>query len=94
MQLMIQGAVELEPLFVVGILDKRKDIWKWFNLDWEKSYIYFRYMYFDDEYAYFLASAELMREMHGMTERFPLLNTISEGNDTVILKCKTESIKL
>ena len=32
----IQGAVELEPLFVVGILDKRKDIWKWFNLDWKK----------------------------------------------------------
>jgi len=93
MQLMIQGAVELEPLFVVGILDKRKDIWKWFNLDWEKRYLYF-HMYFDDEYAYFLASAELMREMHGMTERFPLLNTISEGNDTVILKCKTESIKL
>jgi len=93
LQVMIQGAVELEPTFAVGVFDKKKNIWKWFNIGWENSYIYFPYMYFDEEYAYFLASAELMREDSGLKERFPLLNTIT-GNDTVILKCKTESIKL
>jgi|GEM_PF-1110266 hypothetical protein len=88
----IQGPIELDPTFAMGVFDKKKDIWKWFNWD-ENNFMQFP-LYFDEEYTYFLASAELMREQPGLTERFPLLSTVTEGNDTVILKCKTESIKL
>ena len=91
----ILGKVNPEPLFpsfVMGVLDKRRDAWRWFNFD-ENNFMSIP-LYFDEEYAYFLASAELMREESGLTERFPLLNTVTEGNDTVILKCKTKSIKL
>ena len=88
----IQGAIELPPTFVMGVLDKKKDLWRWFN--WDESNFMQIPLYFDEGHVYFLASAELMREEPGLAERFPLLNTISEGNDTVILKCRTDSVKL
>ena len=94
LQVMIQGAVELDPIFAVGVLDKRRDVWKWFNVDWKTDFVFFPHFYFDEEHAYFMASAELMREVSGLIERFPLLNTVTEGNDTVILKCETKNIKL
>ena len=86
----IQGDINMDPIGGYGVLDKKKDTWRWFN--WKDDSIFL--VYIDDEYAYFTASAELMRELPGSTERFPLLNTVTESNDTVILKCKTESIKL
>ena len=89
LQTVIQGDVNLDPIGGYGVLDKKNDVWKWFNFVSDSIY----FVYLDDEYAYLLASAELMREMPGLTERFPLLNTVTESNDTVILKCKTESIK-
>jgi len=91
----ILGKVNPEPFwptFVMGVLDKKKDLWKWFG--WDDYNSMQTPLYFDEEYTYILASAELMREMPGLTERFPLLNTVTESNDTVILKCKTKSIKL
>ena len=86
----IQGDINEDPVMGYGVLDKKKDIWRWFNMVDDSIFL----VYTDDEYAYFTASAELMREVPGLTERFPLLSTTTEGNDTVIFKCKTESIKL
>ena len=80
----------LEPKLIYGVLDKKKNEWRWFN--WEEGTLpYLRYL--DGEYAYFLASAEMMKEVPDLAERFPVLSTLSQENDTVILKCKTESIK-
>ena len=91
LEVVIQADVDIDPRLIYGLLDKKKDEWKWFNWD-ETDFLFLRSL--DKEYAYFLASAELMKEIPGMTERFPLLNTLSQENDMIILKCKTESIKL
>ena len=91
LEVVIQADVNIDPRLVYGVLDKKKDEWRWFN--WEETdFIFLRSL--DKEYAYFLASAELMKEIPGMTERFPLLNRLSQENDTIILKCKTKSINL
>ena len=93
LETVIQGDIRQEnggALMGYGVLDKKNDVWKWFNFK-DDSILP---VYIDEEYAYLLASAELMREMPGLTERFPLLNTLSQENDIVILKCKTQSIKL
>jgi len=91
LEVVIQADESIDPRLVYGLLDKKRDNWRWFNWE-EDSMPYLRYL--DEEYAYFLASAELMREVSGFVERFPLLNTITESNDTVILKCKTKTINL
>ena len=77
---------------IYGILNKRTNEWKWFNFKVEDDFFLFRYL--DDEYAYFTAEPESLKQLPGMTDRFPVLKTITENDGLVILRGKTNSIKL
>ena len=74
---------------IYGVLNKQKNVWKWFNGS-ETDFIFLQY--FDEEYAYLTASPQEMKQIPGMTERFPLLNTLTDDDDMVVLKCKTASV--
>ena len=77
-----------EYRLIYGVLNKRQNIWKWFN--WNEDGFFLQYL--DEEYAYFTADPAEMKQIPGMTERFPLLNTVTDDDDIVILKCKTDSV--
>ena len=79
-----------ESRFIYGILNRQKNVWRWFN--WNEDDFFLQYL--DNEYAYFTASPEEMKQIPGMTERFPLLNRLTDNDDMVILKCKTATINL
>ena len=81
----------VEVSFVYGIQNKQQNIWKWFSWD-EGDFVLLQC--FDEEYAYFTADPAEMKQIPGMVERFPLLNTLTNNDSMVILKCKTASIKL
>ena len=78
--------------FVMGILHKQKNIWRWFNWNPDNDFIFF--MLFDGEYAYFTADPTLLKQTPGMTDRFPLLNTVTDNEGVVILRSKTSTANL
>jgi len=70
-----------------GIMKKATSVWRWYymnNTDFMNNYS-LRYM--DDSYIYFIADPLLMKQA-GLADRFPVLNTLSEDEGMVILKCK------
>ena len=87
--IVIEAPTEFRLIY--GVLNKQKNVWKWFNGS-EGDFIFLQYL--DEEYAYLTASPQEMKQVPGMVERFPLLNTLTDDDDIVILKCKTASVKL
>jgi len=81
----------MEGWFAYGILNKQKNVWRWFNGN-QDDFMFFRYL--DEEYAYFTADPELMKQTPGMIQRFPLLNTLTDNDNIVILRCKMASANL
>lgn len=73
-----------------GILDKQTDTWKWFNFNIDS--FFFRYL--DEQYAYFIADPEMIKQIPGLTDRFPRLNTLSISDGMVIFKARTKKITL
>lgn len=73
-----------------GILDKQKGTWKWFNFNIDS--FFFRYL--DDQYAYFIADPEMIKQIPGLAERFPRLSTLTISDGMVIFKAKTKNINL
>jgi len=76
-----------EERCIYGILEKATSIWRWYyvnNLDFMNDY---NLRYMDDSYVYFTAMPAFMKEA-GLAHRFPILNTLSEDQDMVIIKCK------
>lgn len=74
-----------------GIQDIKRGIWKWFNFKLD-SFIFFRYL--DNDYAYFIADPEMIKQLPGLTERFPRLNTLTINDGMVFFKAKTKNVRL
>ena len=87
--IIIDTLKELRTIY--GILDKKKNTWRWFNGD-EGDYISLPFL--DDKYVYFPADPEQMKQVPGMSDRFPVLKTVTDTEGIVILKARTASIKL
>jgi len=75
-----------------GVLNKQKNVWEWLNWRGEDDFVFLRY--FDDEYAYFTAEPELMRQVPELTDRFPELKAVTDSEGVVILRAKTATAKL
>jgi len=79
---------------IYGLLEKATSTWSWYYMqdgDFMNSYCL---KYMDDSYVYFTAEPELMKQTPGMIQRFPLLNTLTDNDNIVILRCKMASANL
>ena len=82
----------IEYSAALGLLNKQKNVWKWFNWTPDEDFIFFRH--FDDEYAYFTADLVQMKQTPGLIGRFPDLNLVTDNEGMVILRSKTKNLNL
>jgi len=70
-----------------GLLEKEASIWKWYYMKENDFMNNSNLKYMDDSSIYFTAEPTMMKEA-GLSERFPILNTLDVNDGLVILKCK------
>ena len=76
-----------------GILEKEDKQWHWFYMK-EDDFLNFQNIkYIDDDDLYFFAEPALLKEA-GLARRFPELDTLSDDDNMVMLKCVLHAGKL
>ena len=71
---------------IYGILEKTTLVWRWYYMNQGDFMNGYHLRYMDDSYVYFTADPVTMKET-GLADRFPVLNTLGEDADVVIIKC-------
>jgi hypothetical protein len=73
--------------FIYGILQKATSVWRWYYMNSDDFMNHYNLRYMDDSYLYFTADPAMMKEA-GLADRFPVLNTLCDDEDAVILRCR------